>query len=93
MSKGYTIPFFINTVRDTTLAQWSHATTASRVNYGTVISPLKGASSVKVKVLSKLLGGNLSAIVAGKGKFGALGLTPRGRLLKALSIRSNGFVF
>lgn len=93
MTNVYTIPFLTNYIRGTTVADWNAVTTSSRVNFAKVISPLGGASSVKVKTLNNLLGGNLKAIVHGAGTFGTFGTTPRARLLKALRLRSNGVTF
>ncbi len=93
MTNVYTIPFLIDYVKGTTLSDWNAVTTASRVNFASVISPIGGASSIKVKTLNTLLGGNLKAVVHGTGTFASFGITPRARLLKALRLRSTGVTF
>jgi len=93
MTNAYTIPFLIDFVRGTTLGDWNAATSSSRVNFASVISPIGGASSIKIKTLDTLLGGNLKAVVHGTGTFASFGKTPRARLLKALRLRSTGVTF
>lgn len=81
MSKGYTIQSFINIISGTT--------NTALLNNGVynVVAPRFGANSVKAEALDNFLGANTLAIVNGKGKFGTLGKTARGRLLKALRNR------
>jgi len=87
MSKGYTINFFVNTLKGSTNTQLN--------NYGVfnVVSPVYGANSVKASTLNTFLGGNTASIAAGVGAFSKLGKTPRTRLIKALKLRKQfGYV-
>lgn len=85
-TKGYTISYFIKVLSSTTNTQL-------RNGVSSVLSPRKGATSVKVRVLNSLLSGNTSAILNGTGRFASYGSTPRGRLLTALRNRKrNGSV-
>ena len=78
---SYTIQSFINAV--------ALVNNKALVNSGvySVVAPRFGENSVKAKTLDYFLFGNTVKIVAGVGKFAALGKTPRARLLKALRNR------
>jgi len=86
-SKGYTMAFFTRAIKSAT------AKTISNVGISGVLSPKGGTTSVKVQTLNGFLGGSLSAIENGKGRFAGFGKTSRSRVLKALSLRKkNGTV-
>ena len=82
MSKGYTINYFVNTIKGAKAA-------ALKSDVYEAISPRNGFFSVKAIALDNFLGGETLAyqIAEGIGSFEGLGKTPRSRLLKALSLR------
>jgi hypothetical protein len=87
MSKGYTISFFINVLKNTTTRA------VSKNGVYNVVAPRFGDFSVKASALDSWLGYKTSAIEAGEGKFASYGKTPRARLLTALRNRKvNGTV-
>ena len=83
MHKGYTINYFIDLFAGTTNAQINNTGVVS------IVSPRLGKSSQAVSVLNTFLEGNLTAVANGTKGFGALGKTPRARILKALRTRQN----
>jgi hypothetical protein len=87
MSKGYTINFFV-----TTLKNVSAKTVTTRGVYNAV-SPRYGIFSAKANALDGWLNYNTRAIVKGEGRFASYGKTARARLLTALRRRKkNGIV-
>lgn len=83
MSKGYTINYFITTLKNT-----STSMVAKKGVYN-VIAPRYGALSLKANALNIWLNGETFAIVKGVGKFASYGKTARTRLLTALKNRKN----
>lgn len=81
MSKGYTINFFVQTLKNV-----SAKTVANRGVYD-VVSPRYGAFSTKAEALDQWLSYNVSAITQGQGRFASYGKTARARLLTALRNR------
>lgn len=87
MSKGYTINFFVNTLKGVTNTQLNNNGVFN------VVSPRLGRFSVKANTLNNFLGGQAAYIEYGTGAFAKLGKTPRTRLLKALKLRKQfGYV-
>lgn len=87
MSKGYTISYFIDVLKNTTTRQVTNNGIYS------VVSPRFGGFSVKADALDTWLSYNTTAIVKGEGRFASYGKTPRARLLTALKNRKvNGSV-
>ena len=81
MSKGYTINFFINVIKNTK----SRAVTSDNVY--NVVAPRYGQFSVKSEALDYWLNFNTADISEGRGRFSTYGKTPRARLLTALKNR------
>jgi hypothetical protein len=74
MSKGYTISYFIDVLKNTTARQ-----VANKGVYETV-SPRFGGFSVKADALDTWLNFNTTAIARGDGQYANFGKTARARL-------------
>lgn len=83
-TKGYTINYFIDLFTNTTNRQ------LVTNGVSAVVSPRFGATSVRAKVLDRLLNYDVIEIVNGFYDYSSFGSTPRTRILKALRLRKQG---
>jgi hypothetical protein len=81
MSKGYTISYFIDVLKNTTARQ------VTNKGVFNVVSPRFGDFSVKAEALDTWLNYATTTIARGEGRFATYGKTARARLLTALRNR------
>ena len=87
MSKGYTINYFVKTLKSV------NASTLAKTGVYGVVSPRFGSLSTKALALDVWLFGHTGDIFAGRGIYASFGKTSRARLLTALARRKKfGYV-
>lgn len=83
-TKKYTINLLVNEV-----ASLSNTQVSSVQSLANSISPRAGVSSAKFYALNRYVGGNITAVINGRGRFSSFGKTARSRILTALRARKN----
>ena len=81
-TKAYTIESLISEVSSLKLTQVSSVNALAQT-----LSPRVGVHGAKIAFLNNYVGGNLEAVIVGKGGFSSYGKTPRTRILNALRKR------